>query len=628
MCGIAGFVTNGNGQPDAALLRAMCDRIAHRGPDGYGEFLDERAALGHRRLSIIDLEGGAQPMGNEDGSLQVIFNGEIYNYLELKKDLAARGHVFATRSDTEVLVHLYEEVGERLPEHLNGMFALAIWDRRKSELFLARDRFGKKPLYVTFGAPGCRVAFASELKALTALPGLDLEIRPESVADFLAFSYVPEPHTIYKRVEKLEAGGSLLVAGSRENRRRYWRLSFDPAPGAPRRIEEAQERLDEIASDSVRRRLMSDVPLGAFLSGGVDSSAVVSYMSRHAPGRVKTFSIGFTNEAFNETGYARTVARQYETEHFERTVTPDISEMLPVLVKHFDEPFGDSSAVPTLYLSRMTRERVTVALAGDGADELLGGYRRHWLGVVEARGRAALPGALRRPVFSFLGRMWPKFDYLPQPMRFKTTFQNLGVDLPDAYFTTMTTFRDEALRTALAPELNASLNGYDPREGWRDRFSRYAHLPALLQMQAIDVETYLPGDILVKADRATMAYSLEGRAPWMDYRMGELVSPLPPEWKLKGRQGKYFFKRMLSDRLPGDVLWRPKMGFAVPLASWFRTSLKERFEREVIAAGPAHLLRREEASRLWGEHQSGLHDHSRKLWNLLMLAAWWSEHAA
>jgi asparagine synthase (glutamine-hydrolysing) len=624
MCGIAGFVTNQEAKADAALTRAMCDRMLHRGPDGYGHFEEGPVALGHLRLSIIDLEGGWQPIGNEDGRLQVIFNGEIYNYLELREELEGKGHRFTTRSDTEVLVHLYEEEGERMAERLNGMFAFAIWDRRPGELFLARDRFGKKPLYYSTTTPGYRIVFASELKAFAAVPGVDFGVRPESVADFLAFSYVPDPDSIYKSIQKLPPATTLTLTAGGARLRRYWTLEFGEDEPEGRAAVESD--LGELAADAVTKRMISDVPLGAFLSGGVDSSGVVAYMSRAAAGHVKTFSIGFTSKEFDETGYARQIVERYGTDHYEKTVTPDISEMLGVLVHHFDEPFGDSSAVPSLYLSKMTRERVTVALSGDGADEIFGGYRRYRFGVAEERVRREYLGSFGRRLAAALGKVYPKFDYLPRPLRAKATLMNLGLDLGDAYFSSMTTLRDGGLRAILAPELMASLGGYDPREVYRERFKRVAHLPPLQQMQAVDVETYLPGDILVKADRATMAYSLEGRAPWLDYRIAEYAARLPSSWKIKGLQGKFAFKRLLEPLVPNEILYRPKMGFSVPLANWFRTSLAPVYRETVLAGEADGLVCRAEAGRLLDQHLTGLHDHSRKLWNILMLACWWRRH--
>lgn len=597
----------------------MSGSLAHRGPDGEGFFVEDQAALGHRRLSIIDLEGGRQPMTNEDGSLVIVFNGEIYNFLDLRPELERQGHAFQTRSDTEVLLHLYEQHGEAMTERLNGMFAFAIWDRRKEELFLARDRFGKKPLYYVQDHGPYRFAFASEAKALLALPEVDRSADPASVADFLAFSYVPEPRSIYRHIRKLPAGSSLLVSEGATRERRYWRLGFGESG---RSWDEAAAEIDRLASDAVRLRLISDVPLGAFLSGGVDSSAAVAYMARHAPGRVRTFSIGFGERSYDETRYARMVAERYATDHQEQTVRPQIGEMLGVLADHFDEPFGDASAIPTLYLARMTRQFVTVALSGDGADEIFAGYRRYRHALIEQRIRDKFPGWFRRTFFRFAGRMYPKFDYLPQIFRAKTMLSNLSRDLAAAYYQSMTVFRGEELRRILSPGLLASLGGYDPRPGFEERFRRHRELPPLHQMQAVDVETYLPGDILVKADRASMAWSLESRSPWLDYRLAELAAGLPPEWKIAGGNGKWIFKKTVEPLVPADILWRPKMGFVMPLKEWFRGELRPVFEQEVLCGGGEGLIHRQEAGRLLEEHASGARNRDRWLWNLLILQLW------
>jgi asparagine synthase (glutamine-hydrolysing) len=599
----------------------MCDRIAHRGPDGYGEFFDGNVALGHRRLSIIDVSGGAQPMGNEDDTVTIVFNGEIYNYQELRKDLLGQGHRFRTRSDTETLIHLYEEVGERLPEFLNGMFAFAIWDSPRQKLFLARDYVGEKPLCYSESVPGLRFCFGSELKTLAGLPGFEPAVEARSVADFLAFGYVPDPQTIFRNVYKLPPGHSLTVTQDGTRLKKYWAPSFTLNPDAD--FEATVEAIDSLAADAVAKRMISDVPLGAFLSGGVDSGAAVAFMAEQSPSALKTFTIGFTNRAFDERAYARMVAERYHTEHYEQVVSPSIHDCLPTLVRHFDEPFADSSAIPTLYLSRMTREHVTVALSGDGADELFAGYRRYAHALIEERIRARFPDWFRRSFFRYAGRYYPKFDYLPQAFRAKSMLTNIAQDVGDAYFTSMTTFRDESLERALSPEMRQELGGYSARETYRQRFTAKRHLGPLEQMQAVDLETYLPGDILVKADRATMAYSLESRPPWLDPRLVELASTLPRSFKVRGARGKQIFKAVVRKRLPAQILDRCKMGFSVPLAEWFRTSLKPTFRTTVLQPGMHALLEEREVRRLWNEHQSGLHDHSRKLWSVLMLACWW-----
>ena len=619
MCGIAGFITTG-APADRQLLKLMCDRLAHRGPDAYGSSVSGRLALGHRRLSIIDLATGEQPVYNEDGTVQVIFNGEIYNYRELRSELERAGHRFATQSDTEVLVHLYEEYGERMAECLQGMFAFAIWDGRRQRLFLARDRFGKKPLYYSQDVPGMRLAFASELKALAVLPGFPDEVDPGAVARFLCFGYVPDPGTIQRSALKLPPAHTLTLDERGSTLRRYWEPRFE-ADGNMK-FERAVEEIRCLGADAVKRRTVADVPLGAFLSGGVDSSAVVGMMAGSAPARVKTFSIGFTSRGFDELSFARQAAAMHATEHHEQVVTPSIADMFETLAQAFDEPFGDASAIPSLYLARMTREHVTVALSGDGADEIFGGYRRYFFGVLEDRLRARFPGWFRRTVIRTAGELYPKFDYLPQVFRAKSMLSNLAREIGDAYFNSMTAFRDESLAAVLAPEVRRRLAGDSPRDEYRQRFEQVRHLGPLEQMQAVDFQTYLPGDILVKADRSTMAYSLEGRSPWLDHRLAELAGRLPSHFKVRGRRGKHVFKEAVAGYLPPSIVDRRKMGFAVPLAEWFRTDLRPLFEANVYRPEIGELLCLDEVRRLWAEHQSGLSDHSRKLWNLLMLARW------
>ena len=621
MCGIAGYWKSERRlAAHHSLLPLMCDRLKHRGPDAYGEFRDGDIALGHQRLSIIDVAGGQQPLGNEDGTVQVAFNGEIYNFRELRQQLVDRGHQFQTNSDTEVLVHLYEDVGDRLPEYLNGMFAFAIWDIRKQELFIARDRFGKKPLYYTDAISGLRFCFASELKAIIAVPGFNASVNARAVADFLSLSYVPDPATIFDGVHKLPPAHAMRVSRNSTRVWRYW--NPDHFVQHNLRFDDAVEQLHELAADSVARRMISDVPLGAFLSGGVDSTAAVGFMAAQVPGRVKTFSIGFTDRNLDELQYARMAVDRHGTEHHEQVVTPAIEDVLDELVEHYDEPFGDSSAIPMLYLARMTREHVTVALSGDGADEIFGGYRRYTFGVLEHRLRQKFPDWFRRSVFRIAGQYYPKFDYLPQVFRAKTLLGNLSQELADAYFTSMSTFRDQGLETLLSTELSRDLGGYSTRESYRERFRSVRHLDPLSQMQAVDRETYLPGDILVKADRATMAHSLESRSPWLDYRIAELAYRMPAAYKLHGHVGKRVFKTAVSAYVPKPLITRKKMGFSVPLASWFRTSLKPVFERQVLSGDVDQFCSIPEIRRIWNEHLSGLHNHDRKLWNLLMLASW------
>ena len=452
----------------------------------------------------------------------------------------------------------------------------------------------------------------------------EVQYVPHSITNTVGKpDYIPDPETIYQNVYKLLPGHSLQITDSGHRLRKYWEPSFaiDPAPDLPQAVKEIRA----LAQDCVSCRMISDVPLGAFLSGGIDSSAAVAFMAGHASEPVKTFSIGFTNKRFDELKYARLIADRYQTSHREQVVSPSVHEMLGTLVEHFDEPFGDSSAIPTLYLTRMTRAHVVVALCGDGADELFGGYRRYLFGVLEDRLRSLIPGWLQRPIGT-VGRYYPKFDYLPRVFRAKTLLTNLAQQIGDAYFTSMTAFRDSSLETVLSDNLKKSLGGYSPRESYRERFEAVRDLPPLQQMQAVDMVTYLPGDILVKTDRATMAYSLEARAPWLDYRMAELACRLPTSFKLQGKVGKFAFKQAVAQYVPAAILRRSKMGFSVPLGQWLRTNLKPTFERLVLNAAMEEYLSLKEVRRLWREHQSGYRHHDEKLWNLLMFAGWEARH--
>lgn len=621
MCGIAGFVRAQEAGPeDLGRVRTMCDRLAHRGPDGDGYLQDGPCVLGHRRLSIIDVAGGAQPLGNEDGSIQVVFNGEIYNYRELREELLARGHRLHTASDTEVLVHLYEELGERMPERLNGMFAFALWDAPRRRLFLARDRFGEKPLYYSTQLPEMRLCFASEITALLDLPGIDRSVRPESVPEFLTSGYVADPHTIYRQIERLPPGCSLTVDEDGVRLRRYWSLEFAVDPGIS--FPQASERVTTLAQEAVRSRLMSEVPLGAFLSGGLDSSAIVTSMSelgREAGSPpVRTFSVGFETPELDERSYARLVAMRQQTEHHELVVGDDVEAMVDRCVAHYGEPFGDSSAIPTAYLADLTRRHVTVALSGDGADELFGGYSRY------ARALAGAVASLLPERFRSLTAtaQW-SFDHLPALFTGERAKSALNHAVVEHYDRWIATTDPQRLRQLLAPELSAALGDYTPRAALEERFARHRSLHPLLQMEAVELETYLPGDILVKMDRATMASSLESRAPWLDPALAEYSATLPPAFKLRDGIGKRVVRSAYQHRLPAETLSRRKMGFGPPIARWLRTSLRERFERTVFRKPMEAYLDLTAVRGFWQEHQSGANDHRVwMLWNIFMLACW------
>ncbi len=622
MCGFVGiFDPHGRAPIDRLLLERMNRTQRHRGPDGEGMHLAPGIGLAHTRLAIIDLDTGAQPMFNEDGAVVVVYNGEIYNFRDLREELRARGHRFRSASDTEVIVHAWEEWGEACVARLRGMFAFALWDERQKALFLARDRLGIKPLHYAV-LPDGQLVFASELKALLAHPALPRRIDPCAVEDYLAYGYVPDPKTIYCDVSKLRPGHWLAwrVGQAAPRQERYWQLRFAARPGLSvrRAAEELLERLEE----AVALRLIADVPLGAFLSGGVDSSAVVAMMSRRSAAPVNTCSIGFAERTHDETRFAQQVADAYGTRHHvghARVQDLDVIERLPLV---YDEPFADSSAIPTLQLSELARQVVTVALSGDGGDELFAGYRRHRWHLYEERARAALPGAIRRPLFGALGALYPKLDRAPRPLRLKSTLAELALDPADAYFQSVSIAADAVRRRLYAPALQRDLQGYSGAEIIRGHWRETQGLHPLDQVQYADLMTYLPGDILTKVDRASMAHSLEVRVPLLDHVLVEWAATLPPRLRLNARGSKFVLKAALGPYLPPAILRRRKMGFAVPLAAWLRGSLLGPVERALAepAFADAGLFDMAAVRRLIEQHRSGRSDHSRLIWALFMFA--------
>ena len=521
MCGIAGMMTRcrlGDGSQD--LLKRMTRILHHRGPDGEGYYMDDHVGLGHRRLSIIDLDAGKQPMCNEDESVWVTFNGEIYNYLDLRKDLIAKGHRFKTESDTEVIVHLYEEVGERFSEQLRGMFAIGLWDKKARRLILSRDRVGKKPLY--YAVIGDTIYFASELKALLLAPNLNRDIDMAALSDYFSLLYVPAPKSIFKSVRKLNPAHYLVFDKRGTSERSYWDICFD-------HTEEKSEKqwCEEFLSayeEAIRLRLRSDVPLGAFLSGGVDSSSVVALMQRINGNRVTTCSVGFDEKAFDESKEAAEFAAAIGTDHHEETVRADALAVLDKLVWHYDEPFADSSAVPTYYVSQAARRHVTVALSGDGGDENFAGYRRYFYDCMEQRARSVLPDGFRRPVFGALGRWYPKLDWAPRFLRAQATFRALSRRNVEGYFFSVSGIKPEIKSALLSGDLQSTLDGYDPLTLFEDYYNRPKCSDHLSRIQYLDIKTYLVDDILVKVDRASMANSLEVRAPLLDHVLMEMIA--------------------------------------------------------------------------------------------------------
>jgi asparagine synthase (glutamine-hydrolysing) len=619
MCGICGIYNFKNQQSVSLnLLKAMLDTMVHRGPDDDGFYASGSVGLGHRRLSIIDLGGGHQPMTNEDETVWVVFNGEIYNFEELQEDLVKKGHIFKTRSDTEAIIHLYEEVGEKCFQYLRGMFAIALWDGRAKKLLLARDRVGKKPLFYFYD--GDSIAFASEIKAILEVPHIPREIDIEALSDYFSFLYVPVPKSIFKHIRKVRPGHYVVVSDNGIREVEYWDIRF--ARTLDLTEDQWCEKVLEVYREAVRIRLISDVPLGAFLSGGMDSSSVVALMSQAKGKPVLTSSIGFDEQDFNELDYAREIATLFNTNHHEKIVRPDAVGIIEKLAWHYDEPFADSSAVPTYYVSKVARENVTVALSGDGGDENFAGYRRYYFDQRENRLRAFLPLRIRRPIFGTLATIYPKADWAPRVFRGKATFESLACSPIEGYFHSVSAFRPSLKAKLLHPDVKQTLNGYNSLEVLRYYYEKADTHDPLSRIQYVDIKTYLTDDILTKVDRASMANSLEVRAPILDHKFMELIATIPSSMKLQGRMGKYIFKKALKDVLPEEILYRKKMGFAVPLARWFRHELKELAYHTIFTNDRDGLLDESTVQKIWREHQSGVRDRSTELWTLLMFRMW------
>ena len=623
MCGITGiFDTQGASEISRVLLEGMNETQFHRGPDEGGLHLEPGVGLGHRRLSIIDLSTGQQPLFNEDGSVVVVFNGEIYNFQELVPELEALGHTFRTHSDTEVIVHAWEAWGTACVTRFRGMFAFALWDRAQQTLFVARDRFGVKPLYYAF-LDGGEFVFGSELKSLLAHPALPRDIDPLAVEEYFAYGYVPEPRTIFRRVEKLPPGFTLTLMRGQPSAlpRQYWDMPF--APVAVTDEADAANELVARMQESIRLRMIADVPLGAFLSGGVDSSAVVAMMATQSETPVNTCSIGFDDPAFDEVGYAQQVADRYRTRHHVETVAADDFSLVGQLAQVYDEPYADSSALPTYRVCELARKHVKVALSGDGGDEHFAGYRRYRWFRYEERMRMALPLALRRPLFGALGSLYPKADWAPKVFRAKTTFEALARDTVAGYFHGVSLLSDAQRRALFSPAFRRELQGYQAVEVLRRHAEVAPTDDPLSLVQYLDIKTYLVGDILTKVDRASMAHALEVREPLLDHELMGWVSGLPVGLKLNGNEGKYLLKRALEPYLPHDVLYRRKMGFSVPLAAWFRGPLAATIRGVVLGERLAStgLFNQAYLREVVEAHQSGRRDYSVILWTVLMFDA-------
>ena len=618
MCGICGIFDPGGEQVvRRSTLQAMADTLRHRGPDDEGYYHCDGVGLAFRRLSIIDLAGGHQPLANEDESVWIVFNGEIYNFQELNQRFLSTGHQFRTRSDTETIVHLYEQLGEACFAEMRGMFALALWDAKRKRMVLARDRLGKKPLYYSWD--GKRLLFGSEIKALFKAGGLSKEMDLEALSDYFSYLYVPAPKTIYRHVRKLRPAHYLIIDRNGIRETPYWDIRFDQ----PRQLSEAEwcEAFLAEYRTAVKSRLVSDVPLGAFLSGGVDSSSVVALMHEFQP-PVTTCSIGFTEEAYDEAADARRFADSLEANHHEHIVQPHVTDLIARLAWHYDEPFADSSAVPTYYVSQVARQHVTVALSGDGGDENFAGYRRYKLTMWEDRLRSLVPGPVRQGIFGPLGRVYPKLGWAPRVVRFKSTFQSLGRRSPlEGYYYGISSCPPEMKRRLFSGDVLKRLNGYDSVSVLQEHYDRANTDDPLSRIQYVDMKTYLVDDILVKVDRASMANSLEVRCPLLDHKLMELIAQMPAGLKLHNGQGKYIFKKALERVLPADILTRPKKGFAMPVAEWFRGELRE-LTYEAMFHRPDEILNRPFLNQCWKQHQRGQRDWSALLWSVLMFKQW------
>ena len=622
MCGIAGKV-DWSGPVEEATIARMCAAIEHRGPDSRGIHMEDGVGIGAQRLAIIDLAHGDQPVTNEDGTVVVALNGEIYNFQELRERLLARGHSFRSYVDTEVLAHLYEDMGPAMVGELRGMFAFAVWDARQRRLFCARDRAGKKPLF--WARRGTRVWFGSEVRALLEDPELEVGVDPRAIDAYLALQYVPNPLSAFSGVSKLPPASTVVFDEHGERIERYWSLDYaDPEP--PISLPDAEERLRELLREATRARLISEVPLGAFLSGGIDSSAVVAAMAEASSSPVKTFSIGFRERDFDELEYARMVARRFDTDHHEFRVEPEALSIMPKLARHYGEPYADPSAIPSFYLAELTRRHVTVALNGDGGDESFAGYSRYR--AIQGISRFGLSSPLlERGGRALARRLGEGRRDNSTRSRVNRLLRTAGMAPADRYLTWMSPFGAERRSALLSDDFRGALGGWSSAGVIRGPWER-STAPSLLDtMLDVDVQTYLPDDLLVKMDIASMAHSLEARSPFLDHEVMEFAASLPAEYKLRGGEKKSVLKSAFRGILPDEVLYRPKMGFGVPLAHWFRNELRD-LPADVLldpSAVERGYFRRSEVERLIDEHRAETADHALRLWVLLQLETWHRE---
>ena len=615
MCGITGIIYNDPNRPvESRLLEDMCAAIHHRGSDEWGIWYKGNVGIGMKRLRIIDLAGGSQPMANMDGHIHIVFNGEIYNFRDLRAKLESKGHTFTTGSDTESIIHLYEEYGEDCVLHLRGMFSFAIWDTRNRTLFMARDRFGKKPLHYLHDNE--KFVFGSEIKSILRHPGVHAEVHRPAIINYMAYGYVPDPDTMFKGIHKLPPGHVLTWQDGKIKTRQYWDLDFNPDNPSKGDVFYYNEA-DRLLHEAVKIRMISDVPLGAFLSGGIDSSLVVAMMARQSSEPVKTFSIGFDDDQYNELPYARMVAQRYGTEHYEEIVNPDAEEVISDLVKVFDEPFADSSAIPTYYVSRLARRHVTVALSGDGGDEIFAGYDRY-LDWPVTRYTDLIPQVMRKLVFGSLSQV------LPDGVWGRNTMGYLSLSPDERYIGAPSRTKNWHTQR-FSPNLMEEAGCDNPDPAVRKWLSEMSGQDIVTRRQYLDLKRYLPGDILAKVDRTSMLVSLETRAPLLDHVLAEFAATIPAGVKVKDRSLKHVLKTLARRYLPQELIDRPKMGFAIPVSKWINNEWRD-MSRELVLGKRA--LQRDNFNpvflqKIMNAHQSGLRNHSSTIWKLMVLEMWY-----
>lgn len=626
MCGIAGFNHAAVSENDiSSVLTGMGSAIRHRGPDASAQYKDNHINLCHQRLSVIDTsDHGIQPMHSPSGRFVTVYNGEIYNFLPLRAELEAKGVQFKGNSDTEVLLALYEQDGENCLSKLNGMFAFAIWDKQEKSLFLARDRLGKKPLYIW--RQGSKLAFASEIKALLVIPDVKRTLRFDAVKDFFTYQYVPDPKSIFEDIEKLAPGHCMHISASNEVRsRKWWDISFQPNELGCE--EEKIEHLHDLIEDSVKLRMISDVPLGAFLSGGVDSSAMVGFMAKNSTNPVTTCSVGFESETHDESSYARVVADLFDTDHKEFKVGGDVSDSLKSVARYFDEPFADASFLPTFFVCQMARQAVTVALAGDGGDESFAGYTKYSIFERELRWRSKVPERLFGSAFASASRLLSGSGF-HNLQRASNLLRSLGANDDTGFFICNSFFREDLWNKLAKGDLASETSNYHASENTCRHFNNADTDDPMSRALYTDLKTYLPGDILVKVDRMSMANSLECRAPLLDYRIVEYAASLPMHLKWRNGTSKYILKKSLGKLLPESILHRKKMGFESPIAQWLRSSLKVTFEQAVFndRAANLELFNQAPLKEMWNQHQAGSNTYVSELWSIFMFELWWQQY--